>query len=70
MKLRPMARSTDASLEGLRPTDSSPSVLAGAPDDEDDLGVYNVPYLDGYWIYIEDYDGSQNWIKQDSTGKK
>lgn len=68
VKLRPMARSTDASLEGLRATDSSPSVLPGAPEDEDDLGLYNVPYLEGCWIYIDDHEELQTWHRQESGG--
>lgn len=66
MKLRPMARSTGASMEGLRAADSSPSVLPGAPDDEDDLGVYNVPYIEGYWIYIDDTDEMHTWHPSES----
>lgn len=62
-----MARSTDASFEGLKATDSSPSVLPGAPDDEDDLGVYNVPYIEGCWIYIDDHEEMQTWHKPDSS---
>lgn len=63
-----MARSTGASMEGLRTVDSSPSVLPGAPDDEDDLGVYNVPYAEGYWIYIDDSDEMHTWHRSE-TGK-
>lgn len=63
-----MARSTDASLEGLRATDSSPSVLPGAPDDEDDLGLYNVPYVEGFWIYIDDHEEMHTWHRQESGG--
>lgn len=65
-KMRPMARSRDASLEGLRATDSSPSVLLAAPEDEDDLGVYSTPYLDNTWIYIDDLDELQTWFRSDS----
>lgn len=65
-----MARSTDASMEGLKATDSSPSVLPGAPEDEDDLGVYNVPYTQGYWIYIDDNDEMHTWHKCESGKKK
>lgn len=69
-KLRPMARSTDAGVEGLRATDSSPSVLPGAPEDEDDLGLYNVPYSEGCWIYIGDQEEIHTWSRpESSTGK-
>lgn len=61
-----MARSTDVSMEGLRATDSSPSVLPGAPEDEDDLGMYNVPYTEGCWIYIDDKEEMNTWHKSDS----
>lgn len=67
-KLRPMARSTDNSMEGLRATDSSPSVLPGAPEDEDDSGVYCVPYADSDWIYIDDHEEFIAWTKQESVG--
>lgn len=63
-----MARSTDNSLEGLRATDSSPSVLPAAPEDEDDLGVYNVPYVEGYWIYIDDHEELHTWSKPEVSG--
>lgn len=63
-----MARSTGASMEGLRAADSSPSVLPGAPDDQDDLGMYNVPYAEGYWIYIDDTDEMHTWHRSE-TGK-
>lgn len=53
-------------MEGLRAADSSPSVLPAAPDDEDDLGVYNVPYTDGYWIYIDDRDEMHTWHRSES----
>lgn len=61
-----MARSTDAGMEGLKATDSSPSVLPGAPEDEDDLGLYNVPYSEGYWIYIDSKEEIQVWTKPDA----
>lgn len=62
-----MARSTDAGMEGLKATDSSPSVLPGAPEDEDDLGLYNVPYSEGYWIYIGDQEEIQTWSRPESS---
>nr|XP_022910341.1 uncharacterized protein LOC111421422 isoform X1 [Onthophagus taurus] len=62
-RLRPL----DSNVEGLRATDSSPSVLPGAPDDEDDLGLYNVPYTDGYWIYIGDQEEMQTWSRPESA---
>ncbi|XP_031355100.1 uncharacterized protein LOC116179448 [Photinus pyralis] len=70
VKLRPMARSTDSGVEGLRAADSSPSVLPAAPEDEDDLGVYNVPYVEGYWIYIDDREELQTWIKPETAGEE
>lgn len=60
-KLRPMAKSTDNSQEVLKATDSSPSVLPGAPEDEDDHGVYDVPYNDGYWIIIDESEEVTAW---------
>ncbi|KAF5280043.1 hypothetical protein FQR65_LT03298 [Abscondita terminalis] len=68
VKLRPMARSTDCGVEGIRAADSSPSVLPAAPENEDDLGVYNVPYVEGYWIYIDDREELQTWIKPEASG--
>lgn len=53
-KLRPMAKSTNSSQEQLKATDSSPSVLPGEPEEEDDTGVYDVPYNDGLWIYVDE----------------
>ncbi|XP_044253197.1 uncharacterized protein LOC123004146 [Tribolium madens] len=58
-KLRPMAKSTDNSQEVLKATDSSPSVLPGAPEDEDDQGVYDVPYMEGSWIYVDEREEVQ-----------
>ncbi|CAH1105826.1 unnamed protein product [Psylliodes chrysocephalus] len=55
-KLRPMAKSTNSSQEQLKSTDSSPSVLPGAPENEDDTGIYDVPYLEGCWIHIDERD--------------
>lgn len=49
-----MAKSTNSSQEQLKATDSSPSVLPGAPEDDDDNGIYDVPYNDGFWIYIDE----------------
>lgn len=65
-----MARSTDNSMEGLRATDSSPSVLPGAPEDEDDSGVYIVPYSDSDWIYIDEHEEFIARTKQESFGGK
>lgn len=49
-----MDRSTTNSQEILRTTDSSPSVLPGAPDEEDDCGIYDVPYTEGFWIFLDE----------------
>ncbi|XP_063916393.1 uncharacterized protein LOC135132287 isoform X3 [Zophobas morio] len=62
-KLRPMAKSTDNSQEVLKATDSSPSVLPGAPEDEDDQGIYDVPYMEGCWMYIDERDEVHTWNK-------
>ncbi|VEN58442.1 unnamed protein product, partial [Callosobruchus maculatus] len=37
---------------------SSPSLLNAAPEDEDDLSqaVYDAPYLDGLWVYVDERD--------------
>ncbi|CAH1180414.1 unnamed protein product [Phaedon cochleariae] len=53
-KLRPMAKSTNNSQEQLKATDSSPSILPGEPENEDDTGIYDVPYIDGCWIHIDE----------------
>ncbi|KAL3272795.1 hypothetical protein HHI36_014255 [Cryptolaemus montrouzieri] len=53
-KLRPLDRSTTSSREILKTTDSSPCILPGAPDDEDDSGVYDVPYTEGFWICLDE----------------
>ncbi|KAK9885418.1 hypothetical protein WA026_010914 [Henosepilachna vigintioctopunctata] len=53
-KLRPMDRSTANSKEMLKAADSSPSVLPGAPDDEDDQGIYDVPYSEGFWLCLDE----------------
>ncbi|KAG5899755.1 hypothetical protein JTB14_006092 [Gonioctena quinquepunctata] len=55
-KLRPMAKSTNNSQEELKSTDSSPSILPGDPENEDDTGLYDVPYIDGCWIHIDERD--------------
>lgn len=60
-----MARSTDASLEQLRATGSSPSLLAGSPEAEDDCGIYADPYNKATWIYIGDHEESHAWNKSD-----
>lgn len=49
-----MAKSNNSSQEQLKATDSSPSVLPGEPEEEDDTGVYDVPYSDGLWIYVDE----------------
>lgn len=50
-----MAKSNNSSQEQLKATDSSPSVLPGDPEEEqDDTGVYDVPYNDGLWIYVDE----------------
>ncbi|XP_056629965.1 uncharacterized protein LOC130440701 isoform X2 [Diorhabda sublineata] len=53
-KLRPMAKSTNNSQEQLKAADSSPSVLPGAPENEDDVGIYDVSYKEGCWIHIDE----------------
>lgn len=67
-----MARSTDASLEHIRATGSSPSILAGSPEAEDDCGLYADPYNQNTWIYIGNHEEMHVWQKPDtsSTGKK
>lgn len=60
-----MARSTDNSLEQLRATGSSPSLLAGSPEAEDDCGLYMEPYNRAAWIYIGDQEEAQTWNKSD-----
>lgn len=49
-----MAKSNNNSQEQLKAADSSPSVLPGDPEEEGDTGVYDVPYNDGLWIYVDE----------------
>lgn len=68
-KLRPMAKSTNNSQEVLKATDSSPSVLPGEPEDDDDYGVYDVPYNDACWIYIDEREEVNAWNKSFTSGE-
>lgn len=61
--LRPMARSTDASLEHMRGGGSSPSVLSGSPEAEDDCGMYFEPFSTSAWIFISDLEEMRVWHK-------
>lgn len=61
-----MSKSTDTSQEKLKTADSSPSVLPGASEEENDQGIYDVPYRDGYWVYIEENEEVQH-LNQGST---
>ncbi|XP_063244260.1 uncharacterized protein LOC134543280 [Bacillus rossius redtenbacheri] len=74
VKVRPLTRSTDASLEMLRATDSSPNMgqdnslsdHTGGDDDDDDMGVYADSYKNSTWIYISDSEEIHVWQKPDS----
>ncbi|CAG9864745.1 unnamed protein product [Phyllotreta striolata] len=52
-KLRSTEKSSEELLKGA---DSSPSVLPGDPETEDDTGVYDAPYVEGCWIQIDERD--------------
>lgn len=66
-----MARSTDASMEQIRTTGSSPSILSCSPEAEDDSGMYAEPYNNNQWIFISNEEELQVWQKPEisSTGK-
>lgn len=73
-----MARSTDASMEMLRATGSSPSVmvhdtsmpdLAAADGEEEDTGVYADSYKNATWIYIGDTEEMHVWQKPETKGE-
>jgi hypothetical protein len=75
---RPLARSTDASMEMLRAADSSPNVmmhdssmpnLAAGEGDEEDTGVYAESYKNATWIYIGDSEEMHVWQKPESKGE-
>ncbi|XP_076262632.1 uncharacterized protein LOC143197764 isoform X4 [Rhynchophorus ferrugineus] len=59
-KLRPMARSPYCSKEQLKTANSSPSILPGDPEEDDDQGVYNVSYTTGLWLYVDERDELQS----------
>lgn len=58
-----MARSTDASLEHMRGGGSSPSVLSGDPEAEDDCGMYSEPFRNAHWIFISSLEEMRVWHK-------
>lgn len=58
-KLRPHARSTDASMERLRCADSSPSISEPLADDEP--RIYADSYKKGSWICIVEGEGTPAW---------
>ncbi|GLH04087.1 Regulator of G-protein signaling loco, partial [Gryllus bimaculatus] len=75
--LRPLARSTDASMEVLRAAASSPNVAArdaagsaGDLDEEEDedIGVYAESYRSATWIYIGDSEEMHVWQKPETKG--
>lgn len=51
-----MQRSPYCSKENLKPADSSPCILPGAPDGESDEGLYVGSYVMGKWLCIEESD--------------
>ncbi|KAL1497002.1 hypothetical protein ABEB36_008034 [Hypothenemus hampei] len=53
-RLRPMQRSPYCSKEHLKAADSSPSILPGAPEEDNDQGVYQGCYTTGKWLCISD----------------
>ncbi|PSN48301.1 hypothetical protein C0J52_19251 [Blattella germanica] len=74
VKLRPLARSTDASMEMLRAADSSPHQslpdLALGEGEDEDTGVYAESYKNATWIYIGDSEEMHVWQKPDSKEDK
>lgn len=60
---RPLARSTDVSMERLRTSHSS----AGS-DDEDWFGIYAESFLSNSWIYVSDADETLPWHRSDEEG--
>ncbi|XP_069699614.1 microtubule-associated protein futsch isoform X3 [Periplaneta americana] len=75
---RPLARSTDASMEMLRAADSSPNVmvhdtsmpdLATSEGEEEDTGVYAESYRNATWIYIGDSEEMHVWLKPETRGE-
>ncbi|XP_023707190.1 uncharacterized protein LOC111864256 isoform X6 [Cryptotermes secundus] len=79
VKLRPLARSTDASLEMLRAAGSSPNVmvhdtsmsdLAAGEGEEEDTGVYAESYKNATWIYIGDSEEMHVWQKPETKGEE
>ncbi|XP_046673598.1 uncharacterized protein LOC124362813 isoform X1 [Homalodisca vitripennis] len=59
-KVRPLTRSTDASMEKLR---CSPSSLCS---DDDDCGIYADSYHSSTWVYIGDNEELQVWQRPTS----
>ncbi|KAH1016350.1 hypothetical protein HUJ04_007586 [Dendroctonus ponderosae] len=55
-RLRPMQRSPYCSKEHLKAADSSPSILPGAPEEDNDQGVYPGCYRSGQWFCINEAD--------------
>ncbi|XP_068081098.1 serine-rich adhesin for platelets [Anabrus simplex] len=77
VKIRPLARSTDASMEVLRAADSSPNVTATkegsltdlAGEEDEDIGVYADSYKSSTWIYIGDSEEMHVWQKPETKGE-
>ncbi|XP_066259663.1 uro-adherence factor A [Euwallacea similis] len=53
-RLRPMQRSPYCSKENLKSADSSPCILPGAPEEENDEGLYMGSYSTGKWLCVSD----------------
>lgn len=66
-KLRPQARSTDASMERLRCADSSPSI--SEPLNSEEPKIYSDSFKKGSWICIVEGETSPRWDRSVDTGK-
>ncbi|KAK6626476.1 hypothetical protein RUM44_008949 [Polyplax serrata] len=64
-KMRPHARSTDASMERLRGADSSPSI--SEPLTIDEPRIYADSYKNNSWIYILDTEANPKWNRSLDT---
>ncbi|CAG9766941.1 unnamed protein product [Ceutorhynchus assimilis] len=53
-RLRPMQRSPFCSKEHLKSADSSPSILPGDPEEDDDHGLYQAGYVSGMWLCVHE----------------
>lgn len=50
----------------MRGGGSSPSILSGSPEAEDDCGIYTEPFTYSNWIFISDLDEIKVWQKSNT----